>query len=178
MTTCVEGDLEISFPSAWKICKFDGPSHRFNEMKAVDFIAESSNLIAFIEVKDPNNPRIPPGDRKKIVDGYKSEKNDFELKYKFRDSFLYEWASGRVHKPIHYWVLIAADSFSATQLLRRSESLRRKLPVAAASPKDWKESIADNCIVFNIKAWNNKLPGCQVVRISTRNQPKGSGQTP
>ena len=92
MTTCVEGDLEITFPNAWSVRKFDGLAHQFSEMKAVDFIAESSDLIAFIEVKDPNHPRISQRDRKNIVNDYKSEKKDFELKYKFRDSFLYEWA--------------------------------------------------------------------------------------
>ena len=171
MTTCVEGDLEISFPNAWKIRRFDGPSHGTSEMKAVDFIAESSTLIAFIEVKDPNHPQIPRSDRKRIVDGYKSEKKDFELKYKFRDSFLYEWASRRIHKPIHYWVLIAMESFNATQLLQRSEALRRKLPVAAASPQNWKKSIAQDCIVFNIRTWNRTLKGCHVARISARRRP-------
>lgn len=177
MTTCVEGDLEITFPNAWSVRKFDGLAHQFSEMKAVDFIAESSDLIAFIEVKDPNHPRISQRDRKNIVNDYKSEKKYFELKYKFRDSFLYEWACGRVHKPIHYWVLIAVDSFGTTELGRRTDALRSKLPVTAALPKGWKNSIAEDCVVFNIHTWNSKLTGCQVVRISTRNRSKGPRRT-
>lgn len=174
MTTCVEGDLEISFPTAWNVRRFDGPSHGFSVMKAVDFIAESSDKIVFLEVKDPGRPSISESERMKLAEVYKSEQIDFDLKYKFRDSFLYEWACGRVRKPIHYWVLIALESLSRTQLGRRADALRPKLPVAAASPKDWNRNIAKDCTVFNMETWNSNASGCQVVRISTRNQPAES----
>lgn len=172
MTTCVEGDLEISFSNAWTVRRFDGPSHGFTHMKAVDFIAESSDRIVFIEIKDPDNPSIPAARKKDLASTYQSEAKDFDLKYKYRDSFLYEWACGRIRKPIHYWILIAMEGFSTTQLLQRSDALRRKLPVSAVSPESWKASIAEDCLVFNMDTWNTKSPGCQVVRISTRDQPK------
>ena len=178
MTTCIEGDLEISFSDAWRVRRFDGRSHDFSPMKAVDFIAESSKEIVFIEIKDPDNPDIPDADREELIDTYKSDKKDFDLKYKFRDSFLYEWACDRIHKPVYYWVLIAMESFSSTQLIRRSDALRSKLPVAAASPKSWKRNVAESCTVFNIRTWNSNAPGCQVERISSRSQPVGLTRTP
>ena len=41
---------------------------------------------------------------------------DEDLKYKYRDSFLYEWAAGRVDKPVDYLILIALDSLTVTEL--------------------------------------------------------------
>ena len=146
-------------------------------MKAVDFIAESRKEIVFIEIKDPDKPSIPATERKDLINAYKSESKDFDLKYKFRDSFLYEWACGRVHKPIHYWVLLAVDSFSTTQLGRRTDALRSKIPVVAALPNGWKRSFAEDCIVFNIRTWNRNLDGFQAVRISSQNQSGDSSET-
>ncbi len=177
MTTCIEGDLKISFSNVWTVRRFDGSEHGFSSMKAVDLIAESSNRIVFIEIKDPEDPSIPAARRRNLADTYTSEEKDFDLKYKYRDSFLYEWACGRVHKPIYYWILIAIEDFGGGQLLQRSDALRRKLPVAAESPKNWKERIAEDCLVFNMRSWNDKLAGCQVERISTRNQSKGLVRT-
>ena len=124
-------------------------------MKAVDFIIEVSDRIIFIELKDPDNPQATSSRRKKFLKRVLSGMLDTDLKYKFRDSFLYEWACGRTSKPIYYWILITG--LRKDQLLTRTDAIKRKLPVAKASPNDWRETIAKDCIVFNIETWNSKL---------------------
>ena len=53
---------------------------------------------------------------------------DEDLKYKYRDSFLYEWASGNTGRPIHYLVIVAIEGLSDAELLTRTDALNRKLP--------------------------------------------------
>ena len=69
-------------------------------MKAVDFIVELLDCYLFIEVKDPQAPQTPKPSRNEFLRRLKSGELDQDFKYKYRDSFLYEWASGRTNKPI------------------------------------------------------------------------------
>lgn len=53
-----EGDLEFNFQDSINAIKFDGSSHGLSHcMKAVDFIVEYKDYYAFIEIKDPSNPK-------------------------------------------------------------------------------------------------------------------------
>ena len=101
MTLLAEEDLQITLPNGVMGRKFDdetvhGLSHC---MKAVDFIVELTDRIIFIEFKDPDNPSAKPKDRTAFITKVLSGNLDGDLTTKYRDSWLYEWAEGRVIKP-------------------------------------------------------------------------------
>ena len=82
-------------------------------MKAVDFIVERSNCYLFIEFKDPQAPRATGRPQQQIfIQDFQSGKIDTDFICKYRDSFLYEWASGRATKPIHFLVLVALNTLT------------------------------------------------------------------
>ena len=127
MTTLCEGNLQITFPRDAEARKFDDPkSHGLsNCMKAVDFIVEEADRVLFIEIKDPDDPNAEETRRKEFVHKFFSGSLDNDLKYKYRDTFLYRWASGGVDKPIYYWVirrLAQADRSGAFLANRRPET--------------------------------------------------------
>lgn len=97
-------------------------------MKAVDFVIEFADHYSFIEVKDPDRT-ISQSVRDEYMGRLDSGEIDDSLKYKYRDSFLYEWAAGRADKPVDYLVLIALESLDRAQLIARQDELRRVLPV-------------------------------------------------
>ena len=131
-----ESDLEISVENALTAWKVDDPSREMQHcMKTVDFIG-----------------------------GIASGALEEDLKYKYRDSFLNEWASGRADKPIYYWVLIGLSRLSTSELQRRTDSLRRNLPLEM--PRSWIRPIVAGCGVFNIATWNRNFPELAVRRLS------------
>ncbi len=97
-------------------------------MKAVDFVIELTDRYLFVEVKDPQNSQAQQGNSQQWVLQFTSSKLDQDLKYKYRDSFLYEWASGRADKPIVYVVLVALDSLDDAINGTRGRELTRNLP--------------------------------------------------
>ena len=134
-------------------------------MKAVDFVIEFSDRYLFIEIKDPDqNPR--PSEHAEFIRKLEKGAIDEELKYKYRDSFLYEWAAGRAEKPVDYLVLIALGSLDSAQLLRRGDALRNKLPAGLPGASPWKRPIVRTCGVFNIASWNRRFPSLKVERAS------------
>lgn len=160
MNRLTEGDLEITFPDGAGARRFDDASHGLSHcMKAVDFIVELNDRIVFIEIKDPEHPEALPRDSARFVEAFRSGNLDGDLTQKLRDSFLYEWGCEKVSKPIHYWIIIAHDALDDAQLLTRTDALRRRLPVRKASPRKWKRHFVEDCMVFNIEAWNRLLPG-------------------
>jgi hypothetical protein len=168
MTSLAEGDLQIALPAGAAGRKFDdGATHGLSHcMKAVDFIVELDERILFIEFKDPDHPAAQPRDRNTFLTKILSGGLDSDLKTKYRDSFLYEWASGRVTKPIYYLVLIGASSLSEAELLARTDALRRQLPALGPGDKPWKKPFVAGCGVMNIETWNEKLPQFPVSRLS------------
>ena len=168
MTTLAEGDLQISLPAGAVGRKFDdGATHGLSYcMKAVDFIVELEDKILFIEFKDPDRPAAQPKDRDKFLKDFLSGCLDSDLKTKYRDSFLYEWGSGRVTKPIYYLVLIGASSLSEAALLARTDALRRQLPTLGPGDRPWKKPFVAGCGVMNIETWNKFFPQFPVSRLS------------
>lgn len=162
-----EKGIAITFPSGTNVFKFDDETRHglAHCMKAVDFIVELDTSVLYIEIKNPQHPDAQTKDRKRFIQEFTSGKLNEDLKYKYRDSFLYQWASGRTEKPVRYYVLIALDSLREPELLSRTEDLKRKLPVRQPS-KDWPRPFVEGCAVFNIATWNNRFPNYLVTRIS------------
>ena len=163
MTTLVEGNIQITFPRGANARKFDDNSHGLSHcMKAVDIIVELEGRVSFIEIKDFEHPRAPSENREALIEDFQNECLDRDLVYKFRDSFLYEWACKRVDKPIDYWILIASEALTKGHLGPRIEAIKRKLPLSEALPEpakqQWKRKIVAECGVFNISTWNKYLP--------------------
>ena len=136
MTVLVEDDLQITLPAGVPGRKFDDEaSHGLSHcMKAVDFIVELEDRTYFVEFKDPENPNAKPKDSAAFLKKFMSGAIDSDLKTKYRDSWLYEYAEGRAKKPIYYLVLIGASMLSDADLLTRTEALKRQLP--AEGPHD------------------------------------------
>lgn len=163
-----EGDLRITAAGSESLRKFDDPTthQALGPMKAVDFIIDGPQGLIFLELKDPDNPSASPANRQEFREELLSEKLDQELKYKFRDSFLYEWASERSTEQITFVVLIELSSLTPAELLARTDLLRRKLPARVAAPAGWSRHYLEDCIVLNIAEWNRRFPSLPIERIS------------
>ena len=168
MTILDEGNLQIVASGAVAARRFDGPSHGLTCMKAVDFVIELTDSYLFIEVKDPQDPAATQKRQERFLADLKSGKLNQALKYKFRDSFLYEWALDRANKPIDYLVLIALDSLTGPELANRSDALRRELPLVGPSSKPWARPFVRSCLVLNIDWWNRVFPQLPVSRRSSQ----------
>lgn len=167
MTVLMEGDLQISIENALNARKFDGADHGLSHcMKAVDFVVELSDRYLFIEFKDPQHPKSEPENREQFMQDFNSGLLDEQLKYKYRDSFLYEWASGRADKPVHYYVLIAIEDMDDVAFQHKTDDLGSKLPLKEAA--SWNRPIVAACQVFNLRLWNRYLPNFPVARRSAR----------
>lgn len=166
MTVLREGDLQIVIDDALNAWRFDGESHGLSHcMKAVDFIVELPEMYLFMEFKDPEHPGTRPENRREFLREFESGEMDEELKYKYRDSFLYEWAAGRADKPVRFYVLVALEALTTFNLQARTQGLRSKLPVSGTS--SWIRPIAEDCAVFNLSSWNERFPDFQVSRLSS-----------
>ena len=166
MTTFHEGNLQITFPPGTKVRKFDDEAHGLSHcMKAVDFIVEEDDKILFIEFKDLEHPDAPEENRIKDSEEFRSKNLDKELQYKYRDTFLYEWASGNIDKPIHYLVLVAIKNLTDAELSARTDDLKRTLPLNGPPSEKWKQRIVENCMVLNIETWNKRQQRYRLSRI-------------
>lgn len=168
MTVMTEGNLQLTANDAISARKFDDAEHGLSHcMKAVDFIIELSDRYLFVEFKDPQNPGAPEGTDENYLANFTSGRMDDDLKYKLRDTFLYEWASGRADKPVDYFILIALDALADPILVSRGKDMERKLPVLGPGGQPWHQPIVRSCAVFNMDSWNRNLPHFPVSRIAT-----------
>ena len=173
MTILKESDLQITInDDIVDAHRFDDPdTHGLSHcMSAVDFVVELAESYLFIEIKDPQAPQVPERETSRFHDRFVSEQLDEELKSKYRDSFLYEWASGRADKPIHYLVLIGLDFLTKVDLVRRTRALEEKLPLLGPEAIAWTRPIVESCSVFNISSWNERFPKYPVIRLSASGQ--------
>jgi hypothetical protein len=157
-----EGDLEIEFPDQAHHRRFDDPStHKLTHcMKAVDCIFEWNGDTYFLEIKDPEHPKSQVDIKK-----YLSDSLDNDLKYKYRDSFLYEYASGKGTGKLHYIVLLCMRNLDSSMLMRRSETLRKAIPMEGPS-RSWQKAFITSCTVLNLDAWKRFLGQFPVRRLS------------
>lgn len=166
MTVLTEGNLQITIDDAVEARKFDGVDHGLGHcMKAVDFIVEFTDHYLFIEVKDPQDPGVPERAAAEYFESFQKGQLDEEFKYKYRDSFLYEWAAGRADKPVDYLMLIALDTLTAPLLRHRRKELERKLPLRGPEGRPWVRPIVRRCGVFNVASWNRNFPRYAVSRL-------------
>ena len=167
MTLLTEGDLQVTLDDAVDIRKFDGDEHGLSHcMKAVDFVVEFDDRYLFIELKDPQDPDVPAERKLDVIEDFRRSSIDNELIGKYRDSFLYEWASGRADKPIQYFVLIALDDMQAGDLAVRTSSLQRAIPLSGPGGEPWVRPFVSECAVFNIESWNRRFPRYPLRRLS------------
>jgi hypothetical protein len=161
-----ENGLEISLPAEANGRRFDGDDHGLSHcMKAVDFIVEMPDRIYYIEIKDPDQTADEVR-RKQFSIRLSSGKIDEELKTKFRDTWIYEWAERRItKKPVYFLILIAFDKLTASELSARQLGIKRKLPILGPSNKNWQRSFVQGCAVLNMAAWNRTFANMQVRRI-------------
>ena len=166
--TLKEDDLKLTINGAIGARKFDDSSHGLSHcMKAVDFVVERPDCYLFIEFKDPQDPNAKAENRQAFSKGFKSGQLDEDLKLKFRDSFLYEWAAGRADdKPVHYLVLIALSNLRKVDLDRRTNALQKLLPLHGPKTGSWIRPLVRSCTVFNLASWNSKFPDLTITRLS------------
>ena len=167
MTVLQERNLQVAIDGEVDARKFDEESsHGLSHcMKAVDFIIEFPDHYMFVEFKDPRHPDAPQLSGDRFIQEFLSGALDEDLKYKYRDSFLYEWASGRAEKPVRYFVLVADEALTEAELLSRTDALKRALPIRGPNSGLWTKLIVENCLVFNIESWNRLLPQFPLNRI-------------
>jgi hypothetical protein len=168
MTILTEGDLQLTLPAIAHARKFDdNTTHGLSHcMKAVDFIIELADRILFVEIKDPDAPNAPKTNRDTYIQEFLSGRFDADLKTKCRDTWLYEWAQGRAKKPITYVVLMGAQTLTSADLLRRTDALKRALPLMGPANQAWKNPFITGCAVMNLAAWNSTMPAFAVTRRS------------
>ena len=168
MTSLQEKQLKISFPQETVGRKFDDQSHGLSHcMKAVDFILKKNNRIYFIEIKDPDNTNTSEETRKDFKAKLKTSELCKEFVQKFRDSFLYEWASDQIsNEDIFYLVILAMRSLTKADLITLNDELKRKLPLKGPPSGAWKKSLVAGCGVFNLQSWNENFPDFQIERTN------------
>lgn len=167
MTVLAEDDLQITLPAGVPGRKFDDEaSHGLSHcLKAVDFIVELADRTLFIEFKDPENPNANSKNSAAFLKKFTSGVIDSDLKTKYRDSWLYEYAEGRAKKPIYYLVLIGASTLSDAELLTRTDALKRQIPMNGPADRPWKKPFVAGCAVMNLAAWNEVLPHIPASRV-------------
>ena len=169
MTILSERDIQFDFSSALRAWRFDtegqGGHGLTHCMKAVDFVVELEDHYLFVEVKDPE-AAPDPHSIDKAVDRFSHGDFDEDLKYKYRDSFLYEWAHGRADKPVYYYVLFCSNQLDAANLTQRTDVLGRNLPLTGPRQQPWTRPFVHDCAIFDIAAWNQHLAQYPVIRLS------------
>ncbi len=167
MKTFQEGDLEFEFPEQAVPRRFDdSKTHRLTHcMKAVDCIFEWGGDTFFLEIKDPDNPKTQTRGRGQFENDLQSGVLNSNLTYKYRDSFLYEYASGRVRGKVHYIVLLCMKSLDSYMLTSRGDELKKYLPLEGPSGP-WQKGFVASCAVLNLEAWKRVFGQFPVRRLS------------
>lgn len=159
----VEGHIEIAVPESSRALKFDGVDHGLSHcMKAVDYIVETPRSLLFVEIKDPDVGQRSR--RTEFIQRFVSGGIDGDLKYKFRDTWLYLYGMNRLNKPVQYMVLICIANISTESLVRRTDALKRNLPIVGPNG-DWTRPLLQGCVVANLESWNRLFPDFPARRV-------------
>lgn len=168
----VESDgFEFRFENALEAFVFDEkdsskPMFHGVPMKGVDVVAEFDDAYVYVELKDFDDPTMydvlspaTEDEKEKKQAHFKWLKN--YLKYKFRDTYLFRYAEGKVDKPVRYICLLNFDNPMSVHMMKQ---LKRELPVGKASCR-WVKALATGCYVVNLDKWNENFPKWQVARL-------------
>jgi len=159
-----EGDLIFTFDNGFVPTRFDddkthGMGHV--QMKKVDFIVHSPAQTWLIEVKDPENSKIPTvhaaanreSFRKKMRSGTLYSR---ELAPKFKDSLVYLALAHRAPtNEIRYVVFLGVARLDAAMLLTAQDKLKRLCFLPGPFQAPWASKFG--VVVLNIAAWNRNL---------------------
>ncbi len=141
---------------------FHGLTHA---MKAVDLIVELENGYLFVEMKDFHDPEAY--DFRNATTDNKQPQKEFNhlcqsLIQKYRDTWLYRWAEGKLDKPVHYVCLLTLENALISRL---NKELRLRLPVGTAGPR-WTQHIAASCAAVNLERWNQNFTAWPVESVA------------
>ncbi|MDY3977997.1 MAG: hypothetical protein SOY91_06730 [Candidatus Onthomorpha sp.] len=160
-----EEKFEFDFPKAKALYKFDerdinSPNYHSAPMKAVDVVAEFDKFQLWIEIKEFPPHSIKAMQQTKSTEADKQPKYNKahlteNLKYKFRDTFLYRLCEDKTIKAIVYICLTNFDD--ALNGYFRKE-LQRQIPAGQVSRNSDKHLIAKSQVyVVNKEAWNRNF---------------------
>lgn len=172
----IEGDIYFDFSQAASVLSLDdhGRGHGLNRlMKAVDFVVEWEDAFWFVEVKDPEQSRIPAQHKD-------TQQQDFlekirsgslihaELFPKFIDSLIYLGLNqGIPGKPMRYLTLIGLSLLEPVLFDNLSHALlNHHGGCLLGPPNGWTKAFSTH--MFNLELWNRAFPKkCPVTRIGT-----------
>jgi hypothetical protein len=169
----VENDLYFDFSKAKSAFKLDQSGHDghglSNFFKSVDFVVEWDNQFWLIEVKDPENGKIPARYKNEKQREFKSDIQSDKLieKHlfpKFRDSLIYLSLDQGIPKlPLRYISLIGLESLEPAELSALKSALWDK-EWMKGPVRGWAKSFDVQCM--NVSQWNRLLTQCPITRIS------------
>ena len=152
--------------------------HGAKMMTKVDILGNFEHFELYLEIKEYYNDEdteceiVHKGQRDTPADQFRFHKN--VLKYKFRDTLLYRYVAGKVHKPIKYFVLAYLKT---PELHRIEELLNHELPVNIPDlmqelknkpPSNrplWNQPLVNECKVLNFEKWNKYYPQWRVEKV-------------
>ena len=157
-----EGNLILSFEGALSVERFDGASHGMSHvMKAVDFVVTFPSETWLVEVKDFNNPDIPPEHKAaRATADYEKVRTEAlyrdELAPKLRDTLIYlALANCAPANVIKYIVLIETPNFDSRMFQTGQDRLRTLCYLPGPRPHGWASSF--DIVVANFDQWNKRM---------------------
>ncbi|MBF0294090.1 MAG: hypothetical protein HQL96_02790 [Magnetococcales bacterium] len=168
-----EKDLRIDFAGAVAVFSLDqhgkghGLTHRF---KGVDIVVEWQDAIWLVEVKDPENSRIPPQhltmQQKNFQETVASKSLiEQELYPKLIDTLLFlALDRGIPAKPLRYFAILCLSSLDPVQLSHLQDKLLRHDGDWLKGPSEgWGKAFSAH--IFNLESWNRNFPKYPLTRI-------------
>jgi hypothetical protein len=151
-----EGCLQFDFSACAPAERFDNKDTNPYGMKAVDFVAETDDILYFIEVKDFQNPRAPEEQRENdlrlLIEAGTARKQrtllnpdedaavsvfNLEMGGKIKDSLLRWYISGEViAKKVVYILFIRLDKLDNPARRRLAEKIADHIPTKLNKQKD------------------------------------------
>lgn len=167
MTKATCDGYEFNFTDALNAFTFDDDnkvSQNFHglPMKRVDILVEYPDKYLFIEVKELNPSRYSAA-----TGGGSNRKHTnytelvCELKYKYRDSFLFRYAEQLVSKEIHYICLTRFDEALNNSL---AMDLQSQIPVGKPSQR-WQIPLVKSCMAISFNTWASQFPKWTITKI-------------
>jgi hypothetical protein len=159
-----EGDLIFSFDAPAPAIRFDNQAtHGIGHgMKRVDFIVEEANNTLLIEVKDPENRRIPPGRATIVRQKFRRSLRSgsffrSQIVPKLKDTLTYLALSHRAPVGDITYVVVVALSRPSDAALRQTglEILKKLCHMPGPHGRPWASNF--NVVLLDIAAFNRHL---------------------